>query len=75
MAADISPDVSNHIMAQRVMRGEEISTTQGQGLAFVMEMSRQAFLNERREVGVVEGRAVSGVLATPIASPATQTGG
>ncbi len=72
MATDLSPGISEHIMTQRLLRGEEISTSMGEGHAFVMEMGRQGFLTSRREVGILEGRAAAGVNATPLATPTTQ---
>lgn len=73
MASDISENVSNHLMTQRVATNQEVSASMAQGHAFVMEQGRLHHLKRQDEVGAIEGRAVSGVLATPIASPTTQS--
>lgn len=71
-ATDLSENVSNHLLTQRLATNQEVSASMSQGHAFVMEQGRLAHLKDSDEVGVIEGRSVSGVLATPVASPATQ---
>ena len=73
-ATDLSPDVSNHLLTARLGSNQEVTQSMSQGHAFIMEQARMSFMDRQREVGAIEGRATSGVLATPIASPTTQAG-
>lgn len=72
MPTDLSADVSNHLMTARMASNQQVTQEMASGSLFVMEQSRLGYLDRQREVGVLEGRAASGVLATPIASPTTQ---
>ena len=72
MPTDLSADVSNHLMTARMASNQQVTQAMTEGSLFVMEQSRLGYLDRQREVGLLEGRTASGVLATPIASPTTQ---
>ena len=74
MAADLPPGVASQLLTESVgniqannREGRNIGTT-AQGVLM------GAMARNFDELGTVEGRANSGVNATPIASPATQSG-
>ncbi len=72
MPTDLSADVSNHLMTARIASNQQVTQSMADGANFVMEQSRLGYLDRQREVGLLEGRTASGVLATPIASPTAQ---
>lgn len=68
---DLSPNVSNQLLTQMLARNQEISAQAAQGVAFGVEALRLNFQTRINEVGTLEGRAVSGVNATPLGPPST----
>lgn len=69
---DLSPNVSNQLLTQMLARNQEISAMAAQGVAFGVEALRLNFQTRINEVGTLEGRAVSGVNASPLGSPSPQ---
>ena len=67
---DLPPGVANHLMTRLISRSDEISTMQAHGVAFGVEALRLNFQTRINEVGVLEGRAVSGVNASNLGGPA-----
>ena len=69
---DLAPNVAGHLMTETVGNiqannrdGRNISTT-------ALGVLQSAAARNFDELGAVESRATSGVMATPIASPTTQ---
>lgn len=74
MPADLPEAVSTHLMTESV-GNIQANNRQGRDTFTVVSGSQQAGIAKTlNELGPVESRAVSGVLATPIAGPTTQQG-
>lgn len=73
-AVDLPETVAQHLMTETV-GNIQANNRQGRDMFTMANGSMQAGVATRtNEVGPIESRAVSGVMATPIASPATQSG-
>lgn len=71
---DISPNVANMMLTESATN-MQANNRDGRNLGTIaMGVLQAAAARNFDELGVVEGRSSSGVLATPIASPATQAG-
>ena len=72
--AGIDPTVAQHIMTETV-GNIQANNRQGRDTFTIASGSQQlGAAKTLNELGPVESRAVSGVLATPVASPTTQSG-
>ena len=72
MPADLPPGVANQLMTESVGNIMADNRRGRDGATITANTLNGMIVREYGEVGVLEGRAVSGVNATPIASPATQ---
>lgn len=74
MAIDLSPNVANQLLTETV--GNIQGTNNDARASAQLANAHLRFAASRNfdEVGVNESRAVSGVMATPVASPAVQQG-
>lgn len=71
---DISPNVANMMLTESATN-MQANNRDGRNLGTIaMGVLQAAAARNFDELGVVEGRSSSGVLATPIASPAVQAG-
>jgi hypothetical protein len=70
--ADLPPGVANQLMTESVGNIMADNRRGRDGATITANTLNGMIVREYGEVGVLEGRAVSGVNATPIASPATQ---
>ena len=71
---DLSPNVANQLMTETV-GNIQANNREGRDSAAVAQAHlRFAAVRNFDELGPTESRAVSGVLATPVASPTTQQG-
>ena len=74
MPADLPEAVANQLITESV-GNIQANNRQGRDTFTVVSGSQQAGVAKTlNELGPVESRAVSGVLATPVASPTTQQG-
>ena len=71
---DLPPNVGTQLQMESIQNGQ-MTNAQGRAIATMATGVLQAAMARNfDELGSVEGRSVSGLLATPIASPATQAG-
>lgn len=70
---DLSPNVANALMTETI-GNIQATNTQNRGISSIAAGVLQGAMSRNfDELGTVESRAVSGVMATPVASPATQS--
>jgi hypothetical protein len=74
MATDLPPAVAEQMMVESVGNIQASNRNARGGFDAAMVALAGTIQQNFSEVGVLEGRAVSGVNATPIAGPATQAG-
>lgn len=74
MAVDLPANVAEHIFKVGSEGFQALMTDIGHNGAHIHHLGRAVALRKHDELGPVEGRSVSGVLATPVASPTTQQG-
>lgn len=72
MPADLPEGVANHLMTETVGNIQADNRRGRDGATLSTNVLHAVQVRNHDEVGTLEGRAVSGVNATPIASPATQ---
>lgn len=73
MAVDLSENVANSLLTETV-GNIQATNNNGRNIANIAMGSLQAGVaRTHNEIGAEESRAISGVMATPVASPAVQT--
>lgn len=72
---DLPANVASQFMATAVAGANDSSSNVRNVANIAMGVLQTAAARSFDELGVTESRATSGVIATPIASPSTQTGG
>ena len=72
---DLPPNVASQLMAESVTNGQSSSQNARNVSNIAMGVLQAAAARNFDELGTVESRANSAVLATPAASPTTQAGG
>lgn len=72
MPLDLSQSIGEHIIATGAQAFQTQMTNLAAGSAFVTELARLQAQQRFGELDIVESRAASGLIATPIASPTTQ---
>ncbi len=71
---DLAPNVAGHLMTETV-GNIQANNRDGRNLGtMAMGVLQVAAARNFDELGVAESRANSGLVATPVASPATQSG-
>jgi len=71
---DLPPNVAELILYEGAINHQQLMADIRGNIANVNSLVRHAAFRQYHELGPVESRAVSGVMATPIASPTTQQG-
>jgi hypothetical protein len=72
---DLPPNVASQLMVETT-GNIQANNRDGRGVSSIaMGVLQAAAARNFDELGAVESRATSGVMATPIASPSTQAGG
>jgi len=71
MAIDLTDNVSGALLKQGSEAHQQVMTDIGQNGAAIHSIIRASVVTKFNEIGTLEGRANSGVNATPIAGPAT----
>lgn len=72
MALDLQQSVGEHIMAAGAQAFQTNMTDLQGNIAFTNNLARLQAQQRFGELDIMESRAASGVIATPIASPTTQ---
>ena len=72
---DLPPNVASQLMAESVTNGQSSSQLARNNAVTANGVLQVGAARAATEVNAEESRATSGILATPIASPSTQTGG
>ena len=75
MAVDLPENVSQQILTRLVNNADSNSERTQVAATNANNVLMAASARNFDEIGIQESRATSGVIATPIAGPATQTGG
>jgi len=74
MPADLPEAVANQLMTETVGNIQSANASSRNVATLANGVLQAAMARNFDELGVIESRATSGVMATPIASPTTQTG-
>ena len=69
VSIDISPNVANQLLSETVGNIQSTNSANRDSAALAQAHLRYALAKNFDEVGTLEGRAVSGVNASPLASP------
>lgn len=71
---DLPPNVATHLQME-ALNNYSANTREGRDNAsHASSLARYVATSKYAELGPVESRAISGVMATPVASPAVQSG-
>jgi len=73
MPADLPEGVANHLMTETVGNIQADNRRGRDGATLSTNVLHAVQVRNHDEVGTLEGRAVSGVNSTPMASPSTQS--
>ena len=74
MAADLPDGVASHILTSGTQAYQRQMSQGGDVSQLANGVLQAAMARNFDELGIKESRAVSGVIATPVASPTTQSG-
>ena len=74
MAIDLPENVASELLRQGVSVHQQAMTDISTNASHIHNITRGSIVRKFDEIGTLESRANSGVMATPIASPTTQAG-